>query len=154
MKFKDKYDIAPEFENLFSFKSKEEEIEHEAKMIMFRFLSELEKLNSDNPIKKKELAQALDTSASFVTQLYQGNKLINLLALAKMQEAYNFTFEIKAKPNSENYTEEIKQSYHNYTSKNSWIDDNGFWLRIFKNPDYKGTNLEEVSNKKTNLKVA
>jgi len=61
MKFNKKYNISPEFENLFTFKSKEEELEHEAKMIMFRFLSELEKLNVKKPTKKKELAKAIGT---------------------------------------------------------------------------------------------
>jgi hypothetical protein len=33
--------------------------------------------------------------------LYRGDKLINLLTLAKIQDAYNITFEIKAKLNTE-----------------------------------------------------
>ncbi len=101
MKFKEKFNINAEFEGLFTEKSKEEELEHEAKMIMFRFLNELEKMNSEKPIKKKDLAIALNTSASFITQLYRGDKLINLLTLAKIQDAYNITFEIKAKLNTE-----------------------------------------------------
>jgi transcriptional regulator with XRE-family HTH domain len=109
MKFKDKYNIAPEFEGLFTEKNKEEELEHEAKMIMFRFLNELEKMNSEKPIKKKDLAIALNTSASFITQLYRGDKLINLLTLAKIQDAYNITFEIKAKLNTEiNKTKKVQ----------------------------------------------
>ena len=101
MKFKEKFNINAEFEGLFTEKSKEEELEHEAKMIMFRFLNELEKLNPEKPLKKKDLAIALNTSASFITQLYRGDKLINLLTLAKIQDAYNITFEIKAKLNTE-----------------------------------------------------
>jgi hypothetical protein len=153
MKFKDKYDIAPEFENLFSFKTKEEELEHEAKMIMFRFLSELEKLNTEKPIKKKELANAINTSASFITQLYQGDKLINLLTLAKIQDAYNLTFEIKAKLNSENYKEEIEHSNSKFISRNSWIDENGYWVYVSKNPDYQSGNVEPIARKSA-LKVA
>lgn len=153
MKFKDKYNIAPEFENLFAFKSKEEELEHEAKMIMFRFLSELEKLTVEKPIKKKELAKAISTSASFITQLYQGDKLVNLLTLAKIQEAYNLTFEIKAKLNTENYKEEVEQSNHKFISRNSWVDEKGYWVYVSKNPDYKTGNVEPLANK-TALKVA
>jgi transcriptional regulator with XRE-family HTH domain len=99
MKFENKYDVAPGVEHLFEFKNKEEEWEHEAKMIMFRFFSELEKINNSKPIKKKELAKAIGTSASFVTQLFQGDKLVNLTTLAKIQEAYDITFEIRAKKN-------------------------------------------------------
>ena len=107
MKFKEKYNINSDFEDLFSFKSKEEELEHEAKMIMFRFLSELEKLNG-KPIKKKELAKAIATSPSFITQLYQGDKIINLPTLAKIQEAFDITFEITAKQNNQNYNSQIE----------------------------------------------
>ena len=154
MKFNDKYNVAPEFENLFTFRTKKEEIEHEAKMIMFRFFSELEKINCENPIKKKELAQALKTSASYITQLYQGDKLINLLTLAKVQDAYNITFDIKAKHNTENYKEEIEQSYNSYFSENKMADENGYWLYVSKNPDYKNIEVEQVDKKSTTLKVA
>ncbi len=153
MKFKDKYIISPEFEDLFSFKTKEEEIEHEAKMIMFRFLSELEKINPEKPIKKKDFAKAIKTSASFVTQLYQGDKLINLLSLAKIQDAYDLTFEIKAKPNSENYKAEVEQSYNDVFPTVNLTDESGYWVYVSKNPNYKSGKFDPVSEKLT-LKVA
>ena len=109
MKLNEKYDINPEFEELFSFKSKDEENEHEAKMIMFRFLSELEKFNG-KPIKKKELAKALETSPSYVTQLFRGDKIINLPTLAKIQNAFDITFEIVAKSNTLSYDLEVISS--------------------------------------------
>jgi transcriptional regulator with XRE-family HTH domain len=105
MKFKDKYNISSEFENLFAHKNEKEELEHEARMIMFRFLSEIENIeNSGNPIKKKELAEKLGVSPSFITQLFNGNKLMNFTLLAKIQEAFNITFEIKAQPNESLYS--------------------------------------------------
>lgn len=106
MKFKDRYNIAPEFESLFAFKNENEEIEHEAKMIMTRFLSEIEKLH-DAPIVKKDLAKKLGTSASFITQLFNGDKLISLTMLAKLQKAYDITFDIGATPNNFDYSESI-----------------------------------------------
>lgn len=154
MKFNEKYNVAQEYENLFSFKSKKEEIEHEAKMIMFRFFSELEKINNEKPVKKKEIAKAIKTSASYVTQLYQGDKLINLLTLAKIQDAYNITFDIKAKHNTENYKEEIEQSYNSFFTKNNMTDEDGYWLFVNKNPDYKNNEVEPVDKKSTTLKVA
>lgn len=153
MKFKQKYNITPEFDDLFSFKSKEDELEHEAKMLMFKFLSELEKIYIDKPIKKKELAHKLKTSASFVTQLYQGNKLVNLLTLAKIQESYNITYEIKAKFNSENYNEEVEHNYSNFLSESKWLDENGYWLYVSKNQVYGNVNIEPISNKNS-LKIA
>lgn len=145
MKFKDKYNIAPEFENLFVFKNKEEELEHDAKIIMFQFLSELEKLNAEKPIKKKELAKAIGTSPSYITQLYQGDKLINLMTLAKIQEAYKITFEIKAKLNTENYKDEVAHNNCKFSSEKNLADQNGYWLYISKNPDYKSASLAPIA---------
>lgn len=152
MKFNKKFDIEPGFETLFTSKTKKEEFEHEARMIMFRFISEIEKLKSDKPMKKKELAKALGTSASYITQLYRGDKLINLLTLAKLQAVYDLTFEIKAKLNSENYAEEVDDSFDPSKVTNRMNDANGFWVFINKNPDYT-SNISLVDNK-PNLKVA
>lgn len=106
MKFEDKYKVSNEFADLYNFTNKEEEIEHEAYMIMFRFLSELENLNSGTKLlKKKELAQKLGVSASYITQLFNGTKLINLITLAKIERELNITFEVKASRNETLYSE-------------------------------------------------
>jgi len=145
MKFKDKYNIAPEFESIFAFESKEEELEHEAKMIMFRFLSELEKSTGDKPLVKKELAKAIQTSASYITQLYQGDKLLNLITLAKIQDAYDIIFEIKAKTNSENYKAEMEQTPVCISQSNQWNNKKGYWVYVPMGNDYKNVGIEPVS---------
>lgn len=109
MKLNKKYKVNPDFEDLFTFKSKKEEIEHEAKMILFRLLSSFEKM-MDQPIQKKEIAEAINTSPSYVTQLFKGDKLINLITLAKLQDAYDFTFEIEAKRNNNDLKEKAEKA--------------------------------------------
>lgn len=153
MKFKEKYNISPEFENLFTFKTKDDETEHEAKMLMFRFLSELEKLNGNKPFKKKDLAKALKTSPSYITQLFNGDKLINLTTLAKIQEAYKISFEIKAKLNADNYSAEIESTYKNFKSHNHWIDTSGYWFHVSKNPNYDSA-LNNSVTEQPQLKIA
>jgi len=100
MKFKDKYTVSNEFENLFSFKDEKEELDHEAHIIMFRFLSELENFSGTKSLKRKELAAKLGVSPSYITQLYKGDKLLNFTMLAKIQKAFNITFEITARNNN------------------------------------------------------
>ncbi len=155
MKFNEKYSINPEFEDLFKFSNQEEELEHDAKMIMFRFLSELEKINIDKSIKNKDLAEIFGSSKSYVTQLLRGDKLINLLKLAKLENAYNITFEIKAKHNAENYVEEINHNYNpeKRTKINHQVD--GLWVfHSFKSVyDQKQTNKRK-STKTIRLQVA
>jgi len=100
MRFKDKYTISKEFENLFTFQDEKEELDHEAHMIMFRFLSEIEESYSNGKtFKKNELAAKLGVSPSYITQLFKGDKLLNFTMLAKIQKVFNITFEIKARKN-------------------------------------------------------
>ena len=67
---------------------------------MFRFLSEVEKFDSDSGIlKNKDLASKLGVSSSYITQLLNGNKLLNFTMLAKIQKAFDITFEIRARKN-------------------------------------------------------
>lgn len=144
MNFKNKYKVSPEFAHLFSFKDDQEKIEHEAKMLMFSFLSALEKLNGGKPIKRKDLAKAIKTSPSYVTQLYRGDKLVNLLTLAKIQEAYNFKFEITAIPYDIDYGKQEEYLYERLTQRitpSINVD-----LKAFEEiPAYEKTAFEESS---------
>lgn len=104
MKFKDKYNISAEFEDLFTFESEEEELDHDAQMLVFKFLEQVEKANSNgSKLKKKDIAKALNKSSSFISQLYAGDKLMNFTHLAQLQKAFDITFEVKAKPTSDDY---------------------------------------------------
>jgi transcriptional regulator with XRE-family HTH domain len=101
MKFKDKYNIGKDYEHLFSFRNEKDELDYEAHMLMFRFLSEIQKINSDGKtLKNKDLASKLGVSPSYITQLFNGTKMLNFTMLAKIQKAFNITFEIKASKNS------------------------------------------------------
>lgn len=102
----EKYNINPEFSDLFSFKSEKDELKHDAKILMYRFLSEIERMNEGNRLQKKDFASALKTSRSFITQLFKGDKIASLYTIAKLQKAFNVTFKIEAEhENSNNYYE-------------------------------------------------
>jgi len=87
------------FTTLFDFDSKEDKYKHDAEVLMFKFLSVVEKKMEQNQITRKELARRIQTSPSFVTQLFRGSKLINLTTLAKIQDALDFEFDILCKEN-------------------------------------------------------
>lgn len=87
--------IKNQFENLLLNKSLDEEAELEAKMIMAQFLSEIQPILDRRKIKRKDLAEMIGTSASFITQLYRGNKTISLTTLAKIKLALQLSVEIK-----------------------------------------------------------
>lgn len=71
-------------------------LEFETEMIQIRFMSEVERLMEENEITKTKLAKKIGTSPSFITQLFQGNKKLNLETIAKLQHALNYKFRVDA----------------------------------------------------------
>lgn len=72
------------------------EIKHLSQMLMYRFLSEIEKITDERKISRKDLAKEIDVSPSYLTQLYRGVKPLNMETLAKIELALDFRFEVKA----------------------------------------------------------
>lgn len=91
----------PAFDELIRFKDQDEKLEHDAQMISYRILSEIEKMCDEKKIRKKDLAQMTGTSKSYITQLFNGTKAINASILAKFENALNVTLEIKLKKNED-----------------------------------------------------
>jgi transcriptional regulator with XRE-family HTH domain len=130
MKIKDRYNISKSYENLFSFRDEKDELDFEAHMLMFRFLSEVEKISVGGKlIKNKELASKLGFSSSYITQLFNGDKLLNFTMLAKIQKAYNITFEIKAKKNEQSHTSKSTEKMSHASLHVNQLSE--------ENPDYK-----------------
>jgi ribosome-binding protein aMBF1 (putative translation factor) len=99
MKFNSIEEIQKAFVEAIKKSDEKEDIQTDALMISYSFLSEIEILTEERKMSRKELAQKIGTSASYITQLYRGSKLLNLTTLAKLEKVFDITFEIKAIPN-------------------------------------------------------
>lgn len=95
--------IKQKFQKLFE-KSQDEQIEHRAHMLSFMFLSEVERAIDKKGWTKKRLADEIGTSASYLTQLFRGDRLLNLKTVAKMEQALGFQFNIEANSQLEDST--------------------------------------------------
>ncbi|MEO7923128.1 MAG: helix-turn-helix transcriptional regulator [Chitinophagaceae bacterium] len=84
-----------DFRNLFNQRSEKKEIEHDSFMLMAAFLSEIEAIQEEKDISRKELAKNIHTSASYLTQVFRSKKPLNFLTLAKIKRALKLSFEIK-----------------------------------------------------------
>jgi len=84
-----------EISKVLQFKNVEGKVEHDAKILMFKFLSIVEQEMKIRNMTKKDLAHKLNTSPSYITQLFRGTKTINLLKLAQLQNLFEIEFEIK-----------------------------------------------------------
>jgi plasmid maintenance system antidote protein VapI len=102
------FKVEPGFEDLFSFSDKKEKIEHRAQMISYRILSEIEKFCEERNIKMKDLARLVDTSPSYITQLFRGYKHVNTAFMAKFEEAVDMTFHFNVRPEKELHDENFK----------------------------------------------
>ena len=73
----------------------DDKAELEAKMLMAQFLSLIQEEVDRRQLQRKELAEMIGTSASYLTQLFRGHKLMNLKTAAKLQMALDLKFEIR-----------------------------------------------------------
>lgn len=87
-----------DLKDLFKPRSEEKEVEHDSFMLMAAFLSEIEYIQEQQDISRKDLAGKIKTSPSYLTQVFRGRKPLNFLTLAKIKRALNIVFEVKAYP--------------------------------------------------------
>jgi transcriptional regulator with XRE-family HTH domain len=95
MNLKSRGTVEKSFQDLSNSISDSEKLLIETRLLMYRFLSEIDKITSERGINRKELAILAGTSASFITQLYQGKKIINLQMLTRIKKALNIDFKIE-----------------------------------------------------------
>jgi transcriptional regulator with XRE-family HTH domain len=137
-KLKTNKEIREAFQELLTFKNKEEKLSHETRMIMYRFLSEIEKACEEKNINKKSIAELINTSASYVTQLFRGDKILNLHTIAKLQDAFDLTFQIKAIPNNVNYLRDFNDNCETFIVNNpNGIEDYEKWIVYLNSHDNK-----------------
>ncbi|NOX45524.1 MAG: helix-turn-helix transcriptional regulator [Chlorobi bacterium] len=87
--------IQHQFLDILLFESDDEKLEFEAQMIHLDLMAKIKELMTSKKIEnKKQLADLLNTSPSYITQLFSGEKLANFKLLAKLQRALDTKFSI------------------------------------------------------------
>jgi transcriptional regulator with XRE-family HTH domain len=82
--------------SLMSSLSEEDVLDVDKRVLSARFLSEIQKCLDVEEISRKDFAKKMNTSASFITQLFTGNKVVSMEFLAKAQKELNIDFQISA----------------------------------------------------------
>lgn len=107
-----KEEIIQRFEELLAFKNESEKLEFEAKKLHLDFIIILSKLIEEQEISKSMLADKLGTSKSYITQLFSGDKMINLVLIARIQRVLKVNFNIlpsKAPVYAKTFREDIRK---------------------------------------------
>ena len=128
----------------------ENDYEVEAKVLASKILSEIKHLTDRRNLNRKDIAELLGTSASYLTQLYRGNKLLNLVTLAKFKNKLDINIEI-------NVTE---KSYSNTVDdfcfskiKRHRADNNYNWMILINNNSNNiDLDIDNTNKSKTNKK--
>lgn len=133
------------FESLFE--NFENDYENEAKIIASKILSGISEIADKNDLKRKNIADLIGTSASYLTQLYRGSKILNLVTLAKLKDKLNLNIEIKITENNyENLNNDY--NYQNLTKKVNVEGKNRDWI-ILKNLISEDSETFTSGNKKS-----
>ena len=98
------------------FKNDEDKLDFETSVISLDLTDKIEELMKEYKMTKAQLARELKTSKSYITQLFNGDKLINLKLLARIQRIFKVKFYVGTNPsthNSQQYKkfQESKRSY-------------------------------------------
>jgi transcriptional regulator with XRE-family HTH domain len=89
------FEVADEYADLFS-SSPEEKNKVDALILAARFLEIVSSEMKQQNMTRKALAAAMGTSASWLTQLFRGDKLPNLETLTLMGKILGISFEIRS----------------------------------------------------------
>lgn len=107
--------IKAAFDEIFASSSPEEKQREQEVLLSNQFLSEIEKAlkaGSNGITNKKLLSKKVGTSASYMTQLFRNDKLINISMIVKMVEALDLKVEIEMMPkNQQTWKPAAKLSY-------------------------------------------
>lgn len=117
------------FESLFKIENIEEKIELKASIIQLDILHEVSELmkKNINVSNKTELAKRLGKSKGFVSQLFSGDKALNLKMIAQLQEIFDVkfipSFQDNISFNAKNITKDYYPVDKNYSKKEVQIFD-------------------------------
>jgi len=123
VKKKDKIDLLLiELENALKFENEEERIDLKASFIQLDLLKEVNSIMEEKNISRTELAKKLKKSKSFISQLFSGDKALNLKMIAQFEEIFNAKFI----PSFKDYSEHTKSCNVN---KETYLKDSGYIKR-------------------------
>jgi len=86
--------IKKEWDTLFDSMSQEDLLASKADLLAMQFLGLVDQKMDQENISKKELAQKIGTSASFITQMFRGDRKPNWNILAKMSMELGLEFKV------------------------------------------------------------
>ena len=83
------------FEKALAFSNEDDQMDFISETIHLTIMDEVFALMEKRGLNKADLARSLKTTPSYVTQLFAGDKLVNMKLLARLQVALNVKWDVK-----------------------------------------------------------
>ena len=90
----EKQQMAEQLRDVLRFQDHDDRLEFEVEMIHLDIMSHVRQLMENQGMNKTMLAEQLQTSKGYISQLFSGDKIINLKLLVKLQRIFNVQFTI------------------------------------------------------------
>jgi len=90
-----------EWKDIFAFAGEKEKIEHEADVLSYLIAQEIKRGLQQQNISSKEFARMIGTSPAYVTQVFRGDKRVNMVFLAKVVQKTKLRLSIQIREKSE-----------------------------------------------------
>lgn len=97
---------------MLEFKSSKEKAKLEEELLSLKFIATIEELLEQNDVNRSDLANILDSSKSYVSQVFSGDKMLNIRILARIQRALNVSFKLYAVDNNRFQFEKVSCNLH------------------------------------------
>lgn len=107
-----KKSLKNEFEDLLGFNSIEDEVDFKTDLLPLQFLGLVDQRMEELGMSKKVLAEKIGTSASFITQLFRGDRKPNWNILAKMSNTLELEFKVMTESMIQERMKEEITDYH------------------------------------------
>ncbi|MDX9806126.1 MAG: helix-turn-helix transcriptional regulator [bacterium] len=88
-----------------------EKIEFDAMKIQMKFLFKIQDIMDKRGMSRKDLAQKMETSKAFVTQLFGSDKFLNMKTIAKLQNIFDIRIEINPVEKNADKSKNSEKSY-------------------------------------------
>lgn len=146
MSLKNNYIDENLLKDLIKFSSDNEKLKFETEIIQLDFMSYLDNLMKLNNLSKTDLAKKMKKSSSFITQLFSGDKQLNLKHIALFQRIFGVKFEISEKVNLETLNIDFIENFE---------EDQPDYLNLQKRPKkYNFDNFIVENEEQSKLKIA
>jgi transcriptional regulator with XRE-family HTH domain len=97
---------------MLEFKSSNQKAKLEEELLSLKFIATIEEILEQNDVNRSDLANILDSSKSYVSQVFSGDKMVNIRILAKIQRALNVSFKLYAVDNNRFQFEKVSCDLH------------------------------------------